>query len=173
MGANHTTTLKKVTKDMSSEHQERMYSLFTENEIRIIFLLFKDLSINSENSGVIKKSAFLKFTELPGVIGQRAYRYSTARPDEGLNFDEFINLIAKFTKTDGEEMVEALFQIFDTDNDGFFDIEDLITLLRTFEVSGVVPELRKETPGFNIRLHKNLSDDYTGSPSGSTKSIAT
>lgn len=39
--------------------------------------------------------------------------------------------------------MEALFDIFDFDNDGYFGIDDLITLLRTYEKLGIVPQLNK------------------------------
>jgi len=136
-------------------------------------LMYKDLSINSLHSGLITKSAFLKFTELPGIIGQRTYKYATTTPKDGLNFDQFISLIAKFTKADAEEMYKALFEILDTDNDGFFGLEDLITLLRTFETSEIIPELLRESPGFEDKVLNILSDEEVGSNNGSTTSIAT
>lgn len=39
---------------------------------------------------------------------------------------------------------QVLFEIFDFDNDKCFGLEDLITLLRTFESSSIVPQLINE-----------------------------
>lgn len=75
-----------------------------------------------------------------------------------------------------------MFEIFDTDNDGYFSISDLITVLRSFENSRIVPKLDKIVSSYD-REH-NSSDsssvrteaDSDGSPTsalsvGSSDSI--
>ena len=59
--------------------------------------------------------------------------------------------------------MRALFEIFDTDNDGRFGLQDLITLLRTFERSGVIPQLT------NLKV-KNVLDSSTEGSSDSSQS---
>ena len=83
-----------------------------------------------------------------------------------------MNFIAKLTKKDERSQMEALFEIFDSDNDGFFGLEDLITLLRTYETSQIVPQL-------NGQLQRNYegvdnSDSHTDvSSDKSSKSVMT
>jgi len=44
-------------------------------------------------------------------------------------------------RADDKTKMEAIFEIFDSDNDGLFNLNDLITVLRTFEKFRIVPKL--------------------------------
>ena len=68
--------------------------------------------------------------------------------------------------TEGED-IKAFFEIFDTDNDGYFSVEDLVTVIRSFDNKGIIPDLNKmKQKTFDNK--KELSDCAT---SGSSKSI--
>ena len=67
--------------------------------------------------------------------------------------------------------MEALFEIFDFDNDGYFGIEDLITLLRTFETQQIVPELKNSKS--TSRIISDDSDENTEADTDSSRSIKT
>lgn len=66
--------------------------------------------------------------------------------------------------------MKVIFDIFDTDNDELFGLDDLITVLRTFEKNQVIPNLVKAA-----HKTKNItsSDENTDADSKSSKSIGT
>jgi Ca2+-binding EF-hand superfamily protein len=68
--------------------------------------------------------------------------------------------IGKITR--GGRSVDALFEIFDTDNDGAFGIDDLITVLRSFEKFQIVPKIRhiSMTKQMLIRKATELSSKF-------------
>ena len=59
--------------------------------------------------------------------------------------------------------MSAIFEIFDFDNDGMFGLDDLITLLRTFEKSEIIPQLS------NLRI-KHIGGSSTEESSKSNDS---
>jgi tRNA A-37 threonylcarbamoyl transferase component Bud32/Ca2+-binding EF-hand superfamily protein len=68
--------------------------------------------------------------------------------------------------------MEALFEIFDSDNDGYFGLNDLITLLRTYETSQIVPQLRSHLQR-NNEFSENSDSHTDASSDKSSKSVMT
>jgi hypothetical protein len=84
--------------------------------------------------------------------------------------------IGKITR--GGRSVDALFEIFDTDNDGAFGIDDLITVLRSFEKFQIVPKIRhismnkqmliRKVTGLSSKFQENETDEMESPSSDET-----
>lgn len=72
--------------------------------------------------------------------------------------DSNLLTVGKLTKAGDKNFMSALFNIFDSDNDGYFGLDDLITLLRSFEKNRIVPQLNKPT----LRHASSSTSDSSG-----------
>jgi len=68
--------------------------------------------------------------------------------------------------------MEAMFEIFDSDNDGYFGLDDLITLLRSYEKLQIVPQLKNFCPQRNVSNSSGSKTDVSDSASSESAHTA-
>ena len=88
---------------------------------------------------------FLKYTNLPGIIGERLYATADKDKDGFLNFIEFMTPIMKINSSDVLIKMRLIFDLYDFDEDNLLMVDDIKTLLMH----------TIEEPKFSIFHHKS------------------
>ena len=77
----------------------------------------------------ITKSVFDKYYELPGIIGDRLYRVFNRKNREYISLSDFIAGMTILFCEDYEKTSKFIFGLYDYDNDGKINKEDIRTIL--------------------------------------------
>ena len=77
----------------------------------------------------ITKSVFDKYYELPGIIGDRLYRVFNRKNREYISLSDFIAGMTILFCEDYEKTSKFIFDLYDYDNDGKINKEDIRTIL--------------------------------------------
>ena len=72
---------------------------------------------------------FLKYAEMPGIIGERLFHVADLNKDGALNFLEFMTPIMKINSNDPVVKMKLVFDLYDFDNKDTLNPEDIKTLL--------------------------------------------
>ena len=77
----------------------------------------------------ISRYIYLKYVDLPGIIGDRVFYLSDKDKNGHLNFIEFCSVILKINSSDPDIKMKCIFDIFDFDADGKVTAEDVKTIM--------------------------------------------
>jgi hypothetical protein len=77
----------------------------------------------------ISRVIYLKFVDLPGIIGERVFNISDKNKDGFLSFMEFCSTILRLNSSDTNIKMKLIFDIFDFDGDGILNKEDIKTVM--------------------------------------------
>jgi len=66
----------------------------------------------------INRVTYLKYTNLPGIIGERLFNICDKNKDGYLDFEEFSSAIIKICSGDSAIKMKLVFQLYDFDDDG-------------------------------------------------------
>lgn len=110
----------KFTKSSSSKYAEQ--------EIGILDQIFHEMAVRSPND-TIAKDTFLKFFDLPGVLGDRLFEVFDTKKTGVIDFEEFIDGFQRFSRGDPSTKMDMLFQLFDLDGKGGITKQELSTVL--------------------------------------------
>jgi hypothetical protein len=89
---------------------------------------------------------FLKYADLPGIIGERLFTISDKNKDGALNFLEFMTPIMKINSSDTAIKMKLVFELYDFDEKNLINTEDIKTLL--------IPTLHSQQ--FSQNNHNNI-----------------
>merc|ERR1711902_393593 len=110
-----------VMADMDPEEMEEWRTIFN------LFDVDGDQSITHEELGIVLRSMGQNPSEkeLVDMIGEMDEDGSGT-----VDFEEFVILMKRRTAdSDGNDDIEAAFKVFDTKNDGFIDVEELMSVM--------------------------------------------
>jgi hypothetical protein len=94
------------------------------------YAIYQTLSSKSSNPLMgISRVIYLKFVDLPGIIGERVFNISDKNKDGFLSFMEFCSTILKLNSSDTNIKMKLIFDIFDFDGDGILNNEDIKTVM--------------------------------------------
>ncbi|ORM41477.1 Myosin light chain kinase A [Babesia sp. Xinjiang] len=106
---------------------------FDSNELEVLFKLYKELASRSEHAGITKET-FLQYFNLPGLWGERLFRYFDTNESGCVEFEEFVAGIAVCCRGTRTEKTNVLFHVFDLDDDGRVQKSELVAMLSNFPV---------------------------------------
>ena len=89
---------------------------------------------------------FLKYADLPGIIGERLFTISDKNKDGALNFLEFMTPIMKINSNDTAIKMKLVFELYDFDEKNLINTDDIKTLL--------IPTLSSQQ--FSQNNHNNI-----------------
>jgi len=97
-------------------------------EIGILDQMFHEMAVRSPDD-TIAKDTFLKFFDLPGVLGDRLFEVFDTKKTGVIDFEEFMDGFARFSRGDPSAKMDMLFQLFDLDGKGGITRDELTTVL--------------------------------------------
>jgi len=101
---------------------------YDQQEIGILDQIFHEMAVRSPND-TIAKDTFLKFFDLPGVLGDRLFEVFDTKKTGVIDFEEFIDGFQRFSRGDPSTKMDMLFQLFDLDGKGGITKQELSTVL--------------------------------------------
>lgn len=117
----------KVSKDLLKRSEKRLDS----SELGVLKQLHKELASRSSSTG-IDKETFLQYFNLPGLWGERLFRYFDINETSRVEFDEFITAISICCRGTPTEKIKVLFRVFDLNEDGVISKSELVAMLSNF-----------------------------------------
>lgn len=98
--------------------------------------IFKDLQERSDNkSKGINKISIINYCQLPGLIAERLFFIMDRDKNNYLSQDEFLSGFLCFYCSDFDEKIKLIFEIYDFDNDGLINQNDIITIISCMPVN--------------------------------------
>lgn len=92
--------------------------------------IFKTLSFKSASpANGMSKITFLKYANLPGIIGERLFTISDRNKDGFLNFVEFMTPIMKINSDEISIKMKLVFDLYDFAETNFINVNDIKTIL--------------------------------------------
>ena len=139
---------------------------YNEKEIGILDQIFHEMAVRSPND-TIAKDTFLKFFDLPGVLGDRLFEVFDTKKTGVIDFEEFIDGFQRFSRGDPSTKMDMLFQLFDLDGKGGITKPELSTVLMSIVtppnqvVNGPNNKYGSRTSGIlsSPPLRSNLTDE--------------
>jgi len=137
----------KQNKFLKDPEIKKQLDKFDKLELIILHKIFLDLS--SRDYEVLNKETFLRFFPLTGLWGERFFEKFDTRRTGHLKFPEFVKGIRRCCKSSDEEKIQFLFELYDTNNDGFIEKKDMITMFYNIPkqylnfISDELPPVRK------------------------------
>jgi Ca2+-binding EF-hand superfamily protein len=101
---------------------------FEPSENQILRATFKNLSLQSNGSG-IDKSTFLSYFQLPGLLGERLLNLFDENRDGTIDANEFITSLATCCRGSLDARLMFMFKLYDLNSDGFVSKEELTFFL--------------------------------------------
>ena len=104
---------------------------FDERELQYLTESFRDLAGRHSKKDSIDAGTFRRAFDLPGLVGERLF--SVAQGDhEGVEFSNFVGILAVGLRGDAFEARALLFAMFDLDGDNKVDENELRAMLNHF-----------------------------------------
>ena len=129
---------------------EKGFVRFTDSELKILLLIHSDLSKNLTDNKMMHMTSFFKLFHVPGVIGMRLYTFFNKSNNKGISFEDFIWGMSRIWRPEGDEFYKSIFQIYDVNRNNHFGVDELVTILRTYEKRGIYDQLQER---FQMRFH--------------------
>lgn len=104
-----------------------------EREVRMLRILFQDLSARSPGEA-IDKTTFLQFFTLPvlfpqGLLGERLFDCFDRHKNSAISFEDLICGLGRCVKGTQEERLKVLFSLYDLKGDGYIDKVELLAMV--------------------------------------------
>jgi len=104
-----------------------------EREVRMLRILFSDLSARSPGEA-IDKTTFLQFFTLPvlfpqGLLGERLFDCFDRHKNSAISFDDLLYGLGRCVKGSQEERLRVLFSLYDLKADGYIDKVELLAMV--------------------------------------------
>ena len=128
MGNQSSKASKSKKRGKSQKFTKSSSSKYAEQEIGILDQIFHEMAVRSPND-TIAKDTFLKFFDLPGVLGDRLFEVFDTKKTGVIDFEEFIDGFQRFSRGDPSTKMDMLFQLFDLDGKGGITKQELSTVL--------------------------------------------
>jgi len=141
---------------------------YDQQEIGILDQIFHEMAVRSPDD-TIAKDTFLKFFDLPGVLGDRLFEVFDTKKTGAIDFEEFIDGFQRFSRGDPSTKMDMLFQLFDLDGKGGITKDELTTVLMSIVTPPnqvVHGDQRTQTRrGSNLLQSPSLRGSIDGAPS--------
>eukprot|EP00656_Telonema_subtile_P013341 TRINITY_DN16775_c0_g1_i3.p1 TRINITY_DN16775_c0_g1~~TRINITY_DN16775_c0_g1_i3.p1 ORF type:complete len:169 (+),score=20.61 TRINITY_DN16775_c0_g1_i3:165-671(+) len=115
---------------------------FSASEIKRMYKRFSRL--DRANSGSISRAEFLRIPELmSNPLAEHILNTLDADRDKTVDFEEFVKVLSAFS-SGGEpgEKLRYIFSVYDQDNDGYLNHNEILSVLRTVSRDQSEEELR-------------------------------
>jgi len=107
--------------------------------------IFKDLVSQSDSkSKGINKVSILNYSQLPGIIGERFFAVLDPGNTEYIDLKGFVRGFFKVYYSSLDDKMKLTFEMYDFDNDGFIDKEDVRLVMSHIPVDNCI---KKELEG--------------------------
>lgn len=104
---------------------------FSEDELKVLQKLFKDLERRSSVSRNLDRRTFLRMFHLPGMLGERLFAIFDRKNVGSITYEDLVCGLAIVTRGTTEEKIDFLFRMYDLSGTGIISREDLTTMLRS------------------------------------------
>ncbi|GFE54399.1 calcium dependent kinase CDPK7 [Babesia ovis] len=113
--------------------EKELLRRFDRSELEILTKLYKELANRAESRG-IDKETFLQFFNLPGLWGERLFKYFDKNESGYVDFCEFITGVALCCRGTRSEKINVLFHVFNLHDNGKVEKSELLAMLSNFPV---------------------------------------
>eukprot|EP00026_Physarum_polycephalum_P015563 Phypoly_transcript_16276.p1 GENE.Phypoly_transcript_16276~~Phypoly_transcript_16276.p1 ORF type:complete len:202 (+),score=28.80 Phypoly_transcript_16276:62-667(+) len=130
---NTALTKKDITELVQQTH-------FSEDEIKKLHMHFKKISTSIHSDGVIDLAEFQQALGLKNsAFAERLFDVFDKNKDAVINFREFVSGLSVFcAKGTLDEKLQLSFRIYDHDEDGFIDKDELMSMLRAIMFDNLI-----------------------------------
>ena len=142
-----------TSKDQNSPPPHR--ARFDEREIQYLTESFRDLAGRS-GEHAIGPGTFRRAFDLPGLVGERLFAVA-AGDHEGVEFPNFVGILAVGLRGDVGEACSLLFAMFDLNGDGVVDEKELRAMLNHFPTRQLTDEDFEADASINRRTHGDVT----------------
>jgi len=121
-----------------------------EHFIKFVFIpyfkdIYNDLADKSDKKAKgINKIVFTEYANLPGILSERFFKILDENGDNYIDQKEFIHAMFKVYYSKLESKIKLVFDMYDFDNDGLIQKEDIRIVLSHVPISHVNTALSKE-----------------------------
>jgi len=104
---------------------------FTREELEMLYTAYRRISQLEDPDGLIDEQEFkIACGWEESEIAQRIFHLFDVNSDKVVNFEEFASGMAVFHGTDLDKKIEFSFRLYDLDDNGFIEKEELLGMLR-------------------------------------------
>eukprot|EP00485_Elphidium_margaritaceum_P004278 CAMPEP_0202696214 /NCGR_PEP_ID=MMETSP1385-20130828/9518_1 /ASSEMBLY_ACC=CAM_ASM_000861 /TAXON_ID=933848 /ORGANISM="Elphidium margaritaceum" /LENGTH=913 /DNA_ID=CAMNT_0049352331 /DNA_START=76 /DNA_END=2817 /DNA_ORIENTATION=- len=104
------------------------YARYNEKELTLLDRMFQDLAKRSPDK-TMSKETFLEYFSLPGILGERLFDVFDTKKNGVIDFEEFVNGLARYNRGSLEEKIAMLFEMYDMDGHQAVSPEELSLIL--------------------------------------------
>lgn len=116
-----------------SQQRQKINESFIDEELQLLYQIFEDLRVRSKGYCGIDRDVFVKFCPIPGLWGHRIFnKMKNFSNDDYISFEEFIESLRLFCRSNNSELDDHIFKIFDLGNTNTIDEEELQMMLINF-----------------------------------------
>lgn len=111
-----------------SEYKEALEK-FSQQELGVLKKIFRDLATRHEPKTSIDKETFLKYFNVPGMLGERLFIVFDRKQSDEIDYEEFMRGLALCMKGSLDEKYQLIFEMYNLGNDEGLSKEELMTML--------------------------------------------
>eukprot|EP01083_Nonionella_stella_P175035 608372_1 len=101
---------------------------YNDKELTLLDRMFQDLAKRSPDE-TMSKETFLQYFALPGILGERLFAVFDAKKNGVIDFEEFVNGLARYNRGSLQEKIAMLFEMYDMDGQSQVKPEELSLIL--------------------------------------------
>lgn len=104
---------------------------FSRDELEVLYTTYRRISQLEDADGLIDEQEFKKACGWEeSEIARRIFHLFDTNSDKVVNFEEFATGMAVFHGTDMDKKIEFSFRLYDLDDNGYIDKQELLGMLR-------------------------------------------
>lgn len=146
--------LSKISKKPLRRSRSRSFSKFNGEELIFLEKMFEDLAQRSVDASKMSKETFLEYFNLPGIIGGKLFKVFDTKKNNVIEYDEFVEGIARYMKGDTIERSSMLFELFDLDKQNYVTKKELsIVLLSLIDPDSVAQQQQQLHHSNNVCIY--------------------
>jgi len=115
-------------RDLYSNGIDDGFARYNDKELTLLDRMFQDLANRSPDE-TMSKETFLQYFNLPGILGERLFAVFDAKKNGVIDFEEFVNGLARYNRGSLQEKIEMLFQMYDMNGHQSVNPEELSLIL--------------------------------------------
>ena len=77
----------------------------------------------------MSKETFLDYFALPGILGERLFAVFDTKKNGVIDFEEFVNGLARYNRGSIQDKIDMLFELYDLDGQAYVTKEELSIIL--------------------------------------------
>ncbi|XP_048251235.1 NADPH oxidase 5-like isoform X1 [Haliotis rufescens] len=151
------------TADETLNAQAKKETVLSDGEAHILRELEKQVSNSVDLGSEIDYKTFKKILRVKdSFFGERYFKLFDTNKSETIEVSELLASLRKLTQANSTEKLNFLFQVYDQNGDGFIDIEELRTALRSCMVESSVKLGEEELDMLTQALFEEADEDNSG-----------